>query len=533
MLDKVSGTETDAVPATDTVPSAFSAQDVKSPAAHEKTESRAGVIVKRSALIIIQSVLMIGVLAGAFVMTKAMLADKPEPSQRRAFKPVYTVETVVAQAMNVQPNFIAYGQTVAARTIDLRSLVSGEVVAISPKLEAGARVDAGDALVTIDAFEFEGALQEARSNLAEAQARIAENEAQIALEQSKLSAAEEQLKFALDDVARAEQLRQRGTSTQQQLDARRLVQSQREQQLALARDTIAVQEARLEQLRASLARLEWRVAQAQRNVESTVLKAPFAGVVRTSSAQVGRNVTANDVVVSLYEEDALDAKFTLTDAQYGRLQTDEVGLNNRTVDVTWTVGGKGYTWPATIDRLGADIASARGGVEVFASIGDADHRVTLRPGAFVEVKVPDRTFEGAFIIPDQAVYGRDTVYIAVEGVLEERTVEIAAFEGENAIVTAGLKPGDEVLITRITEVSAGLNVRKEGDVDPPRGQDRPESGEGRPTASIDTPQGRPSPEEVAAIVKANDMTRDDFRALPPPERRAMIAKYRASDKVEN
>lgn len=515
MLDKVTGVEVESVPADGPAQSAFAV-----PAEVDSTpKSRTGSVLKSGALVISQAVLIVAVLAGALWMTRSMLASAPEPRERRAFKPVYTVETIVAQASDVQPSFIAYGQTVAARTVDLRTLVSGEVVAISDKLEAGARVEAGEPLVTIDAFEFEGALQEAQANLAEAQGRIAENEAQITLEQSKLGPAEEQLKFAVDDVARAEQLRARGTSTQQQLDARRLVQSQREQQLALARDTIAVQQARLEQLRATIARLEWRVAQAERNLESTVLKAPFSGIIRMSAAQVGRNVTANDAVVTLYQDDELDAKFTLTDAQYGRLQTDETGLIGRKVNITWAVGGQSYSWPGTIERLGADIASARGGVELFAAIGTADNRVTLRPGAFVEVRVPDRTFINAVTLPDQAIYGADTVYIAVDGMLEERKVEIAAFEGENAIITAGLQTGDEVLVTRITEVSAGLRVQTETEANAPR--------------EDDAPRGRPSPDEVAAILKSNDMTRDAFRALPQDERRALVAQHRASSREAN
>lgn len=419
-----------------------------------------------SALAILQAMLMVAILYGSYMVADRMIASKPEPRKRPPFKTFYTVDTVKPVRGDHQPIFTAYGQTVAARSVELRSLVSGEIVSVSPKLRSGGRVEKDEFLIEIDKFDYRGALAEAEANLLEAQARVAENEAQIALERSKLDSAQEQLEFAQADLERAERLRGNGTLTQQQLEARKLVVSQREQALTISRDTITVQEARLEQLKASQARLEWRVEQAQRNLNSTVLKAPFAGVVRSSTAEVGRVITANDVAVSMYEAGSLEVTFTLTDAQYGRLQTSDPGLVGRKIEIAWAVGGQSFTFPARIDRVGAEIASNRGGVEVIGKLTEIDRGVSLRPGAFVEIRVPDIEFRDTFVVPDTAVYGTDTIYTVVDNRLVENRVTIAAYDGENALISSGLTDGDEVLTTRITEVSAGLNVRREGDPAP-------------------------------------------------------------------
>ncbi|MEP0942847.1 MAG: efflux RND transporter periplasmic adaptor subunit [Rhizobiaceae bacterium] len=476
---------------------------------------------------LLQIILMIAVLFGSFMLAKRMIDDKPDPRKRRAFKTVYTIETVEAKLKDYQPVFTSYGQTVAARTVDLRSLVSGEIVQVNPKLRAGARIAKGEALVEIDEFNYRGALAEANANLQEAQARVLENEAQIGLEQSKLQSAVEQLEFAVTDLERIESLKERQTATQQQVETRKLVVSQRKQAVALSQNTLKVQQAKSDQQKASLLRLQWKVEQAQRNLESTTLIAPFSGIVRSSSAEIGRAITANDVVVSLYEADSMEVQFTLTDAQYGRLQTDSEGLIERKVEVVWPVAGKDWTYPATIDRLGAEITSARGGVELYAVIGDAPNSVAIRPGAFVEVRVPDQVFKNTVIVPDTALYGSDIIYTAVDGKLVENKVEVVSFEGENALVGSGLKSGDEVLVTRITEVSAGLNVRREGEATPPRAG-RP-SGQGNSqNAAAGPPRGRPSPEELATIAKANSLSMQEFRALPMPKRREMIGAHRAA-----
>ena len=520
MLDKVSDKIPDVVDGRELVASSenvvaeYSEEDVRVVKAEAAPHKGFGYYTGKTLLAIIQAVLMVAILAGSYFLAKRMIDGKPEPKKRPAFKTVYTINSVVAKQADNQPKFISYGQTVAARTVELRALVSGEIVKINPNLRGGAAVNKGDALVEISDFDYVGALSEANSNLAEAKARIIENEAQISLEKSRLIAAEEQLEFAIADMERAERLVKRRTITQQQMDARKLVESQRRQTVSLSQDTIKVQEARLEQLKATISRLDWRVAQAQRNLDSTVLTAPFSGIVQTSTAEIGRAITANDVVVSLYESESLEARFTLTDAQYGRLQTSSNGLINRIVSVAWTVGGQQYSFPAKIDRVSAQIVSNRGGVEVVAKLDSIDQGVRLRPGAFVEVSVPDTTFKNTFMIPDTAIYDNDTLYKVVDGKLQSSKVTIVAFEGEQAIVSSGLSEGDEVLVTRITEVSTGLAVRKEGEIAT------------KNSANTNVSRERPSPEDMAKIAKANKLSIKEFRELELAQRQKLISTWR-------
>ncbi len=518
MLDKVSGAEIELDGNFNVDP-----QDRSKAAEHHSTPGRqlAGTLLLGA----LQAALVIVMIIVSLFVASKMIAGKPERSKRPVFKTVYTVDTVTAVAADHQPVFTVYGQTVAARSVDLRALVAGEIVNVNNKLVAGGRVAKGDNLVTIDDFNYQVLLSEAKANLIEAKAKIVENAAQINLEKSRLKSTEDQLNFARADLKRTQSLRSRGTSTQQQLDERMFIVSQREQARDNAMNTIKVQESRIGQLEASVERLNWGVKQAERNLQSTVLIAPFSGIVRSSDAEIGRNVTANDVVVSMYEADTLEVKFTLTDAQYGRLQTSQDGLIGRSIEVAWSVGGKQYLYAAAIERVGADITSARGGVEMFARIGDMSNSIAIRPGAFVEVRVPDVVFANTISVPDTALYGASTIYTAVDGKLVENSVTVAAYEGENVLISSGLRAGDEVLVTAITEVSEGLAVRTEGQPEPGRNETKP--GDETPSAA------RASREEVAKILDASGMSREAFRAMSRDERRALIAKYRADGAAAN
>lgn len=412
---------------------------------------------------IIQIILMVAVLAGSFFAMNRIIDAKPETRKRPGFRTVYTVQTIPVELGDHQPVFTVYGETVASRSVELRSLVSGEVISVSPKLKAGTKVNKGDALVEIDAFNFDGALREAVANRDEVLARIKENKSRINLENSKLMRLNEQLELARSDHKRIADLREKGTTTQKQLDDRALILSQRSQVMEQSQIMLETESARLEQQNAGLARLNWRVQLAERNLKNTTLKAPFDGIVRTTGAEIGKTVSANDIVVSIYEDKKIDVKFTLTDERYGRLQADTDGLNNREIKTIWAIGGKKHQYPAVIDRIGAEISSDRGGVEVFATLRQVQGNPVIRPGAFVEILVPDSKFAGSIILPETALYDGNRIYIKSGAKLVSQIVNVLAYNNGSVIVSADLKNGDRVLITRIAEISDDLRVREEGE----------------------------------------------------------------------
>ncbi|MEM7465065.1 MAG: HlyD family efflux transporter periplasmic adaptor subunit [Pseudomonadota bacterium] len=422
---------------------------------------------------IVQAVLMIAILAAGFMGMNRLAATKPEVPTRPPFPTVYTVETLNAASEDFRPAFIAYGEIVAGRSVELRSLVAGEVVAINPFLKPGASIQQGAPLVEIDRFVYEGALREAEANIAETNAKIDESRARIQIEESKLHRSKEQLAFAESDRDRIAALREQGTATAKQVEDRQFVASQRQAVVEQTEINITAETARLAQQKAILQRLQWKRDQAERNLDDTVLSAPFDGVVRVAEVEIGKMVNANDVVVELFQQGNLEVRFTLTDERFGRIQTANDSLLGREVEVIWVVGSSEYKFPAKIVRLGAEIAASRGGVEVYAQIDTTGMPVTPRPGAFVEIIVPDRLFENHYRVPETSIYQGDTVYVVVEGKLTARPVAISAYDGAYALVTGDIKNNDEILVTRIAEIGEGLRVRAPGEArSPPAGRDR-------------------------------------------------------------
>ncbi|MEM9574430.1 MAG: HlyD family efflux transporter periplasmic adaptor subunit [Pseudomonadota bacterium] len=467
----------------------------------------------------VQIALMIGVIAGAIVVMNNLIAAKPERSGRPQFDVVLPVQAADVTLADQRPLVRLFGEIVAARSIDIRASVAGEVMSVNPDLSTGSFVEQGEELFTIDRFDFESALAEAEADLKQTDAAIAENNATIALEKTQLAFAQTQLEFARSDLQRATQLRQRGTLTQKDVDDRELVVSQRDQTVDQRLNNIAIAEARLAQQLAGRQRLELALQRAERDLTNTVVTAPFPGIVRTSTVEIGRIVSSNDVTVSMYDDNALDVRFTLTDAQYGRIATDGDPLVGREVDLIWTVGGIDYDYTGLVSRIGADIASERGGVDVFARLAvDENVPVQLRPGAFVEVAVPDRLYPNAARVPETAIFDGNTVYKIVEGQLRAQKIQLAAYDGADAIVIEGLSQGDQILATRISEIEEGLKVRlvdANGVADPNAEQ-----------PSTPARGGPPSAETIAEAKKLSGLSDAEWDALPRQERRPFIQQAR-------
>ena len=411
----------------------------------------------------VQFLLMLAILAGAYVAMERLLASKPVHTARPQVSAAVPVEAAAAIPGDQRPAIRLYGEIAAARSVDIRPAVAGEIVSVTPGLQAGQRVEEDQILFSIDRFNYQGQLTEARANLAQTEAAIAQGSARIAAEREQLEFAQSQLELARADLERAGQLSKSGALTAKQVEDRELIVSQRDQAVSTRRNNLLIEQAGLDQQIATRDRLAWGVRQAERNLENTVVTAPFSGVVRSSDIEAGRIISANEVAVSLYDDTALDVRFTLTDAQYGRVATDSDPLIGRDVDIVWTVGGIDYAYRAKVVRIGAEVASARGGVDVYARLQDGESAVQIRPGAFVEVTVPDRLYREAYRLPETAIYDAGAVYIIADGALQRREVKVAAFDGADVIVTEGLSRGDRVLTTRLSRIENGLKVVVPGD----------------------------------------------------------------------
>ena len=236
------------------------------------------------------------VLGGAYLVFQYMMATRPEVVRKPVAEKVYFIDTVTASKRTIVPRLVLYGNIVAGREVELRPLVTGRVVRVAGTFSDGGIVRKGDLLVEIDPFDYRIAVTERKTQLSEAQARLTEIQADLKGEKALIRHAQNQIELRQRDLARRKSLLERGAGTAKLLDDSKLALSSQQQKLDERIRRAATLEARLVQQKAVIARAEWALTRAERNLRDTRLVAPFDGFLSDISTEIGKKVGVNDKI---------------------------------------------------------------------------------------------------------------------------------------------------------------------------------------------------------------------------------------------
>ncbi len=398
-------------------------------------------------------ILVIAAIVGAVVL----VSTRPTVAPSDKTEQPWLVSAKEVQLADVRPDLRLYGEIVAGREVELRALVAGEVMAVAPGFVEGGSVRKGEMVIAIDEFDYRAKFDELSAQINEARARLEEIRARKTAFELALKRDQEMVDLLRRDLKRVQALSGRGTVSDKRLDTAQMELTQQQKTAEMRQSDLAAEIAHIKQQQAVIKRLGVGLRRAKRDLQRVRLAAPFDGFLADVQAQIGRRLGANDKVARLIDADRLEARVTLTDRQYGRLVA-EGALAGRPVQITWQVGGQGFNFEGRLDRIGARIDSASGGVQVFARLDGADLSKPLRPGAFVIVTMPDRAYKGVARMPESALYNGDTVYVIKDKRLEKRTVALAARIGNDVLLQGELQQGEQVVVTRFAEIGPGQMV---------------------------------------------------------------------------
>ena len=397
------------------------------------------------------------VIAVAIAVAGLLRTTRPEIERQPAQERAWAVATVDVAHSDVQPSFSVYGEVVAGREVELRALVAGIVVDTNPHLHEGGIVKEGDLILAIDEFDFQAVLDEKRAQLREARAKLGELEARYRGNQESLGWDRQVLDLLQRDYDRTEKLRLGGNVSEKLLDTARMALMNQRRTVVNDQTNIATEASRLEQQRAIIKRLEISVYQADHDLKETKLTAPFDGFLYAIAAAKGKRLSINDRVATLVDANRLDVRVHLSNQQFGRLIAAGESLEGRTVHVAWQVGEQRFDYGAVLDRVGARIDATTGGVELFARINSGGIGGRLRPGAFVDVRLPEQHYRNVVIVPETAVHG-DSIFTIVDQRLQARAIEVVARDGISVLLRGNVEDGDKIVTTRFPEIAPGLKV---------------------------------------------------------------------------
>ncbi|MCP4908776.1 MAG: efflux RND transporter periplasmic adaptor subunit [bacterium] len=306
--------------------------------------------------------------------------------------------------------------------------VSGRVAWVSPALADGGAFEAGDPLLRIDATDHTAALRRARADVIHEEAEHT---------------------YARQELRRRESLAGNAVVSKEKL--------------ADAHRAERVTYANLENARVNL-------EEAQRNLDRTELRAPFAGRVREKRVDVGEFVERGHSVGTLYAIDHAEVRLPVPDRDLifldwpstsGMLAPD----TGPEVTLRAEFGGVERSWHGRIVRTDGSIDPRTRMVSVIARVeapyGQPGEGVSapLAVGLFVKAEIHGRVESEAVALPRLALHGESRVLVVdQEGRLREREVEVLRVEGDEVVVTSGLQSGERVCISDMPLFVEGMAV---------------------------------------------------------------------------
>jgi RND family efflux transporter MFP subunit len=354
---------------------------------------------------------------------------------------VPTVRTAVARAADQGAGSVldASGYVTARRQATVSAKVTGKVTEVL--IEEGMRVEEGAVLARLDDTE-------ARAQLGLAQAQLVSTRSQLAEIRALLEQAER-------DFTRQSQLYERQLIAAQALDAARAQRDTLRARLIAAEEQIRV--------------AQESVAVAQVQLDNTVVRAPFTGVVVAKSAQPGEMISPLSAggsftrtgIGTIVDMDSLEIQVDVNEAFINRVtpgQPVEAMLN---AYPDWKIPGAVIAMIPTADRSKAT-------VKVRVAIKQKDPRIVPDMGVRVAFLSPEPA-AGArgpktpgVLVPVEAVRGEGAqavVFVYANDKVERRQVTLGQPVGPHRLILSGVRDGEHVVLTPPDSLKDGAPVK--------------------------------------------------------------------------
>jgi RND family efflux transporter MFP subunit len=322
----------------------------------------------------------------------------------------------------------ASGYVVARRQATVSSKITGMVQQVL--IEEGDHVQAGQVIARLDPSN-------ARASEAQSQAQVGQARANVQLAQADLANAG--IKYQ----------RYRGAAGQaiiaaQAIDDTRTAYDSARANLAVSRSQLAVSQAQLEV--------------ALRNLDDTVVRAPFYGVVTVKAAQPGEIVSPVSAgggftrtgICTIVDMDSLEVEVDVAESFINRVHQGMPAVVKLNAYPDWEIPAEVIAVIPTADRSKATVT-------VRVELKAKDARIVSEMGARVTFlsPAPAGATPGAaqrgVIVPNDAVKtedgGQSVVFVIENGRLERRAVGLGPQENAGQVVLAGVHPGDVVAIS--------------------------------------------------------------------------------------
>lgn len=365
-----------------------------------------------------RGLLIVGLIAGAVALTYGLGQMKPPPEKKdvAAVDPLVVVMPLVSQTVDF--TVASQGNVRPATETVLSAEVAGPIVSIADKFVAGGVFDRNEVLLRIDPTNYEVAVTQAAALL-------------------------KQRQIEFDG---AEKLRSQGYRA--------------ESEYASAAAALATAQAEL--------------VRAERNLDRTEIRLPYAGIVRSKEADIGQYVNVGSRLGVTFATDFAEVRLPLTDQDLAfvdlPLATGSEVAEGPAVTLSATQRGKLAQWQGRIVRTEGVVDESTRVTFAVARVDDPYRRKpggngeqsVLPFGTFVSASIAGNSAANVIRVPRSALRGNgQLVVVDAENRLAIRDVDILRSDERYAYIAGGVSEGERISLTIIENPVNGMRVRSD------------------------------------------------------------------------
>jgi RND family efflux transporter MFP subunit len=352
-----------------------------------------------------------------------------------------TVQTAVVQMRNSgsaggKTLLNASGYVTTRLEATVSSKITGKVAEIL--IEEGMKVEKDQILAKLDASNVMAGLRLAEAELASIRTYLAETEPM--------------LKFAKTELDRLTEL----------VATKAISKSDRDKVEA----EFETLKAKLERQRADIVVAERQVDEWKQQLDDTIIRAPFAGVVTTKDSQPGEMISPMSAggsftrtgICSLVDMDSLEIEVDVGESFINRVKEGQPVVATLDAYPDWKIPCKVLAIIPTADRQKAT-------VKVRVAFEKLDPRILPQMGvkvAFQDDGAASTTAGGNLpAAPKEAIRkidNRDVIWVLRDGKAERRAVTVAHSDADGVSISAGLSQGETVILNAPATLTDGAAV---------------------------------------------------------------------------
>ncbi len=231
------------------------------------------------------------------------------------------------------------------------------------------------------------------------------------------------------------------------------------------------------EIAATVAEANWLDAraaleQANRDLDRTEIKAPFAGRIRDESVDVGQYVSQATSLATIYATDYAEIRLPIPDEQLAFLDVGTTApgappeLSQASVRLYAQFAGQRTEWTGQLVRTEGEIDQRSRMVNVVARVEDPYRSratvpgVPLAVGLFVTAAIEGPEVPNAIVVPRYAMRNDNRILVVdADDRLHSRAVEILRIDRDRVLIQGPLREGERICVSPVQVVVEGMRVR--------------------------------------------------------------------------